>query len=470
MLGYRPDEVVGRSIKFLYGPSTDTTRIQAAIKDASLDRPNQIDVVLYGRTGISHHLEMRCTSCQGSEENSQLKIELRGCLSENYETMTFLTQKPFIHEVVERVCIAQHVKSFSRTKKFICFQPQSSIEYLPFCDDFGPMNLACIARFIMLLDRELASGTASKIVYCIDAGKRPLTNAVFLLGAYMLLKLNLTADQVQDRFSWLDGRLIEAFRDATYTESDFDLTLQDCWRGLERGMAAGWIRTPTDPSSEMWGRIDMRAYVRLDNPHNGDLHVVVPGKLVAFRGPRDPGPSEVGDAGGLPPRHYAPVLRELGVASVVRLNEAEYGAEAFAACGIAHHDLPFDDCAAPPAAVVRAFLQVVDAAPGAVAVHCHAGLGRTGTLIAVCLMRSYGFAAREAIGWLRIVRPGSVIGEQQHYLCALDCGSVGLARAPATAGPPALDANRRRAAQAGHLAAAAERRRAAARASRGGLG
>ena len=33
-------------------------------------------------------------------------------------------------------------------------------------------------------------------------------------------------------------------------------------------------------------------------------------------------------------------------------------------------------------------------------------------------MKHHGFTAREAMGWLRIVRPGSVIGEQQHFLCA----------------------------------------------------
>ena len=34
-------------------------------------------------------------------------------------------------------------------------------------------------------------------------------------------------------------------------------------------------------------------------------------------------------------------------------------------------------------------------------------------------MAAHGFSAREAIGWLRVVRPGSVFGAQQHFLCRL---------------------------------------------------
>mmetsp|Transcript_12933 Transcript_12933/g.35861 ORF Transcript_12933/g.35861 Transcript_12933/m.35861 type:complete len:141 (-) Transcript_12933:871-1293(-) len=36
------------------------------------------------------------------------------------------------------------------------------------------------------------------------------------------------------------------------------------------------------------------------------------------------------------------------------------------------------------------------------------------------MMRTYGFSAREAIAWLRVMRPGSVIGEQQQYLCRVE--------------------------------------------------
>jgi hypothetical protein len=71
----------------------------------------------------------------------------------------------------------------------------------------------------------------------------------------------------------------------------------------------------------------------------------------------------------------------------------------------------------PKPAALLAFLDAVAAADGAVAVHCTEGLGRTDTLVASHLMAGHSFSARAAIGWLRVVRPGSVVGAQQHFLC-----------------------------------------------------
>ena len=47
---------------------------------------------------------------------------------------------------------------------------------------------------------------------------------------------------------------------------------------------------------------------------------------------------------------------------------------------------------------------------------CVAGLGRTGTLIGCYLMKHYEMSAAETIAWIRIARPGSVLGPQQHYM------------------------------------------------------
>ncbi len=236
------------------------------------------------------------------------------------------------------------------------------------------MDISSIATFINLLDHELSSFPSCKIVMCVDDGRRALTNAVFLLGAYMLLKMELGTDEVARRFEWLRASSLEAFRDASFSTSDFGLTLQDCWRGLERGRDLGWVRLPSKDGR--WGMIDVEQHAHYGDPLNGDACVVVPGKLVALRGPRDLPSGDFSDVGGQ--RHFsvghcAGLLKELGVTDVVRLNEAEYERGGFVARGIAHHDLAYDDCAAPPPRVAAAFLAVAAAAEGAVAVHCRAG-------------------------------------------------------------------------------------------------
>ena len=50
------------------------------------------------------------------------------------------------------------------------------------------------------------------------------------------------------------------------------------------------------------------------------------------------------------------------------------------------------------------------------AVHCRAGLGRTGTLIGLYIMHKWGFEAKALIAWMRICRAGMVVGEQQQFL------------------------------------------------------
>jgi hypothetical protein len=59
-LGYTPQELVGRSLKVLGGPKTDTVALHAAIKNAALLNFECIEAVVYSSSGVGHHVLVSC--------------------------------------------------------------------------------------------------------------------------------------------------------------------------------------------------------------------------------------------------------------------------------------------------------------------------------------------------------------------------------------------------------------------------
>ena len=110
--------------------------------------------------------------------------------------------------------------------------------------------------------------------------------------------------------------------------------------------------------------------------------------------------------------------RNIGL--VVRLNSELYSPSYFTALGINHLDMIFDDGTCPPLPMVKKFIKLahdtITIRDKAIAVHCKAGLGRTGCLIGAYLIYRHGFTANEIIAFMRFMRPGMVVGPQQHWL------------------------------------------------------
>lgn len=148
------------------------------------------------------------------------------------------------------------------------------------------------------------------------------------------------------------------------------------------------------------------------------MNWIIKDKILAFAGPSFERHVSPEGYCTLAPADYIPYFQQKNVGLVVRLNKKCYNEQDFVDAGIDHVEAFFVDGSCPSLEILHGVIDAFEQVPAdkSFAVHCKAGLGRTGTCIGGYLMKHYGFTAKEAIAWMRICRPGCVIGPQQQYL------------------------------------------------------
>jgi protein-tyrosine phosphatase len=151
---------------------------------------------------------------------------------------------------------------------------------------------------------------------------------------------------------------------------------------------------------------------------NGDLNWIIKDKILAFAGPSFERYVSPEGYCTLAPADYIPYFQQKSVGLVVRLNKKCYNEQDFVDAGIDHVEAYFTDGSCPSMEILHGVIDAFEQVPAdkTFAVHCKAGLGRTGTCIGAYLMKHYGFTAKEVIAWMRICRPGCVIGPQQQFM------------------------------------------------------
>ncbi|KAG6901546.1 hypothetical protein C0995_010656 [Termitomyces sp. Mi166 len=320
------------------------------------------------------------------------------------------------------------------------FTIDDQLLYLSFFQDWGPLNLAmvykaCILIHELLEDKELAS---HRLVLYSSNDPRRKANAALLMALYVMI--------VQRRAPWEAFHPIAEmefmpFRDAGRGPSDFNLSIQDCLWGVWKAMQNGLLDM---------NEFSVEDYEFYEKVENGDWNWLTP-HFIALASPVDPNwlkqqkelkedpkvsgsratagtaslSSSTSSSLALQRKLPQPFINCLeyfdksNVKLVIRLNTELYDRATFLDRGIDHMELYFDDGTNPTDEIVRTFIdvseRVIDSG-GVVAVHCKAGLGRTGTLIGAYLIWKYGFTANEVIALMRIIRPGSVVGPQQQYM------------------------------------------------------
>ncbi|GMM46169.1 phosphoprotein phosphatase [Pichia kluyveri] len=293
------------------------------------------------------------------------------------------------------------------TDDFVYFTIEDSLPYNNFNLDFGPLHVGHLYRFAVALHKILndSKNKNKSVGFYSSSSPKERTNAACILCCYMVLVQNWAPHQVLLPISQFEPPFM-GFRDAGYSHPDFEITIQDIvygvWRAKERNLLD--MRSFNLEEYEQYERVDQ-----------GDLNILA-NDFIPFASPKQ---SRPGATLNQPFKQVLEFFTKNNVKLVVRLNSHLYDKREFTKRNMQHIDMIFEDGSCPTIDFVQKFIGAAESIiskGGKVAVHCKAGLGRTGCLIGAYLIYTHGFTANECIAYMRMIRPGMVVGPQQHWL------------------------------------------------------
>ncbi|KAI1447748.1 phosphatases II [Annulohypoxylon stygium] len=310
------------------------------------------------------------------------------------------------------------------------FTVDDTLLYNAFHHDFGPLHIGHLYRFALHFHDVLGAkeNQHRPIVFYSRADPRSRANAACLLACYMVLIQSWPPHLALAPIAQVDPPLMP-FRDAGYSQADYGITVQDIVYGVWKAKEEGCC---------VLDNFDLDEYEKFERVEHGDFNWITP-NFLAFASPQSTPATRITESSelfaSLPKtlsavdahptlsQPFKNVLRhfsERNIGLVVRLNSPLYSPSYFEALGIQHLDMIFEDGTCPPLSTVRKFIKLahetITVRKKGIAVHCKAGLGRTGCLIGAYLIYRHGFTANEIISFMRFMRPGMVVGPQQHWL------------------------------------------------------
>jgi cell division cycle 14 len=158
------------------------------------------------------------------------------------------------------------------------FTTDESFLYTPLKDDYGPLNLGLLYKYCKLLKEKIEepANKDKRMYHATNGDDVTRTNAAVLAGAFMIMVMNSTAEDTYAAIRTLKHTFVK-FHDCWRSPNTPGISLLDCYKGIERAIASNFFNYSTFNVQEY----DMRQEVA-----NGDMNWIIPGKIIAFKGPR----------------------------------------------------------------------------------------------------------------------------------------------------------------------------------------
>jgi protein-tyrosine phosphatase len=311
-----------------------------------------------------------------------------------------------------------------------------------------PPSLGQVCKYMRLLDA--MAEECSLVVHLSTESERAVGST--LAGAYMVCAKNCSGQQAwqaiqkaspppsaQASLAW--DRFPLPFAPHVEQTTATSCTVRDCLDGMEVARDLCWLD---------YRKFDVEAFALLRRKF--DASWIIPGEMLALgdpsltarnpaypdllrpgtKGPPEELSHEESEVSMLNKDTFVSLLQRVGVGSVVRLNRLHEVGDAanvydsiFQNAGVEVVAFEFNDGESPPKGLVKAF--VADArrrraltGKPVLALHCKAGLGRTGVVAGAYAAELYKVNGKAFHGWARMSRPGSIQTHmQERYLRAI---------------------------------------------------
>ena len=295
----------------------------------------------------------------------------------------------------------EETKYLIQTKRQNFYFSTSHYEsYIPFNNDYGPINIYNIFEFCVQIHYRLTHPKIQNrnIVYYIynDVNGYYLLNTLLLFSVFILTHYKKTANEVILIMHHHFNHCPTYFIDCVTPDGGYISSLTDCIHAIS------YLLQNNITNVQSFNYNDFMYC--LDFPER-DM-TIIPHRIIAMIEPNVEKITQIKQE-----------LVKRNVKHIIQLNDdIEYDKSIFID-KMTHNNMSFEDCSTPSIDLAMEFVSFLKKTENdIIAIHCKAGLGRTGLFVCIYLMITFGIDARKSIAMLRMYRSGSIMGYQGHFL------------------------------------------------------